>query len=238
MSGVRGTIVTLGGGGFSMSEDGSSRIDEHLLALTGTERPRVCFVPTASGDDAGYAARFLEAFGDRADATVLSLFCREPWGYRDPSLLAAQDLIYVGGGSTLNLLALWRLHGLPAILRDAAEAGTVLCGISAGMNCWFEASSTDSYGPLEPLADGLGLLPGGACPHYRGESTRRLLLHEWVGAGTFPATWAVDDHAAMVWRDGEVTEVIAEKAGATAWRVERDARGRVQETPREARLLD
>lgn len=218
----RGTIVTLGGGGFSESEDGSSRIDDLLIELTGRERPRVCFVPTASADDADYSARFAAAFAGRAETGVLSLFGRDPWGYRDPALLLEQDLIYVGGGSTVNLLALWHRHDLPAILERAVAGGTVLAGISAGMNCWFEASSTDSFGPLEPLPEGLGFLPDAACPHYHGEPTRRPLLHEWVAAGRFPATWAVDDGAALVWRDGELIEAVSEDDGVGAWRVTRE----------------
>ena len=112
-----GTIVTLGGGGFSMSADGSSAIDDHILGMTGRSRPRVCFVPTASGDADSYSERFEAAFAGRAETSVLSLFCREPWGYSDPQVLLDQGVIYVGGGSTANLLAVWRLHGLPSVLQ-------------------------------------------------------------------------------------------------------------------------
>lgn len=218
---ARGTIVTLGGGGFSMSEDGSSLIDDHLLELTGAGRPRVCFVPTASGDAVGYGERFERAFAGRARTSVLSLFCQEPWGYTDPEMLLDQDLVYVGGGSTANLLAVWRHHGLPDVLRRAAGQGTVLAGISAGMNCWYEASSTDSYGPLAPLRDGLGFLPGGACPHLLGETERRGSLRRWVASGELPTTWAADDHVALVWRDGTLVEAVGEAEGRPAFRVER-----------------
>lgn len=218
---VRGTIVTLGGGGFSMSEVGRSLIDDHLLALTGTARPRVCFVPTASGDSPDYGQRFEQAFAGRALTSVLSLFGQDPWGYTDPSMLLDQDLIYVGGGSTANLLAVWRHHGLPDVLRRAAGQGTVLAGISAGMNCWFETSSTDSYGPLAPLLDGLGFLPGGACPHLLGEEERRSSLRRWVASGEMPMTYAADDHVALVWRDGVLVEAVGEATGHPALRVER-----------------
>ena len=217
---VRGTIVTLGGGGFSMSDDGCSLIDDYLIQLTGAERPKVCFVPTASGDSPTYCERFQQAFAGRAQTSVLSLFGQDPWGYTDPSMLLDQDLVYVGGGSTANLLAVWRHHGLPDILHQACAQGTVLAGISAGMNCWFQASSTDSYGPLAPLRDGLGFLPGGACPHLLGEEDRRASLRRWVATGQMPMTYAADDHVALVWRDGAFVEAVSEAEGHPALRVE------------------
>lgn len=205
-----------------MSDDGSSRIDDQLLELTGTHRPKVCFVPTASGDSPTYSARFEQAFEGRADTSVLSLFGADPWGHNDPQMLLEQDVVYVGGGSTANLLAVWRYHGLPDILRQAAAQGTLLAGISAGMNCWFEASSTDSFGPLAPLRDGLGFLPGGACPHLLGEEHRRSSLRMWVASGEMPTTHAADDHVALLWRDGELIEAWGEDQGRLAFRVERD----------------
>lgn len=216
-----GTIVTLGGGGFSMSEDGSSLIDDQLLTMTGVEKPKVCFIPTASGDAVDYCERFEAAFTGRASTSVLSLFAQDPWGYTDPRMLLDQDLIYVGGGSTVNLLAVWRRHGVPEILRQAARQRTLLAGISAGMNCWFEASSTDSYGPLAPLRDGLGFLPGSACPHLLGEPGRRESLREWVASGELPTAHAADDHVALVWRDGEFVEAIGEAPDRLALRMER-----------------
>lgn len=233
---MRGTILTLGGGGFSMSEDGSSAIDDYLLDLTGRARPRVCFVPTASGDAADYARRFEEAFDGRAETSVLSLFCRDPWGYRDPEVLLEQDVVYVGGGSTANLLAVWRLHGLPDVLARAAEGGAVLAGISAGMNCWYDASSTDSFGPLAPLGDGLGMLPGSACPHYLGEEHRRGRFHAWVADGTLPGGHAADDGVALLWRDGDLVEAVAEVDDGLAVHVAREG-DRAVETRLDVRRL-
>lgn len=216
---VRGTVVALGGGGFSMSDDGGSAIDDHILAMTGVDRPKVCFVPTASGDSTTYGRRFTEAFAGRAETTVLSLFGNDVYEYGDPRMLLEQDVVYVGGGSTANLLALWRLHGLPEVLREAAASGTILAGISAGMNCWFDASSTDSFGPLAPLPDGLGFVAGSSCPHYLGEPGRREKYLGWVGAGVLPEGYAADDFTAIVFRDGEVVEAIAERDGRSAHRV-------------------
>jgi peptidase E len=141
---MKGTIVAIGGGGFSMSDDGSSAIDDYVLELTGKPCPRVCFVPTASGDADGYSQRFEAAFADRADASVLSLFCHQPWGYSDPNMLLEQDVVYVSGGSTANLLAVWRLHGLPEVLETAAGNGTVLAGVSAGRSTYGGSVPADS----------------------------------------------------------------------------------------------
>ena len=178
----RGTIVALGGGGFSMSETGESAVDDELLLMArrrtsaeicrstsagvsrrndASELTRVCFVPTASGDSRDYIERFEAAFEGRAQTHVLSLFGQSPWDFQDPAMLLGMDLIYVGGGSTANLLSLWRRHGVDELMKTAAAGGTILAGISAGANCWFDASSTDSFGPLAPLNDGLGFLRGG-----------------------------------------------------------------------------
>lgn len=231
-----GTVLALGGGGFSTLA-AASAIDDHLLSLTGTDDPRVCFVPTASGDADSYVESFLAAFEGRDRTSVLSLFCHDPWGYLDPSMLLDQDVVYVGGGSTANLLAVWRLHGLPEILRAAAAQGTILAGISAGMNCWFDASSTDSYGPLAPLPDGLGFLPGSACPHYLEEEDRRERYLGWVASGVLPPGYGVDQHAALVFRDGELVDAIAEEPGHAAYRVERTPEGGASETELVLRVL-
>lgn len=222
----RGTIVTLGGGGFSTLGD-DSRIDDFLLGLTRKISPKVCFVPTASGDDRGYIERFEAAFEGRATTSVFSLYGKDDkdsW-FSEPQGLMENDIIYVGGGSTANLLALWRLHGVPEVLRKAASGGVILAGISAGMNCWFQASSTDSFGPLAPLQDGLGFLRGSSCPHYLGEEHRRKRYLGWVATRQLPGGYAADDHTALVFRDGNFVEAITEEAGHPAYRVQhrRDA---------------
>jgi peptidase E len=140
------------------------------------------------------------------------------------SFVLAQDVIWVGGGNTASLLAVWRMHGLDVVLREAWEAGVVLCGVSAGMNCWFEASTTDSFdlAHLAPLHDGLGLLPGSACPHYDGEPQRRPLYRGLVESGAFPPGHAADDAAALVFEGTTVREVVCTQAGSTAYRVTAD----------------
>src|SRR5438067_4418543 len=190
-------IAALGGGGFSM-EPRNLRLDRWLLSLTGKRRPRVLFVPTASGDSVRYIARFHRAFGrHECEPEHLQLFNR---GVRDlRSHILRQHVVYVGGGNAANMLAVWRVHGLDAILREAYENGTLLCGVSAGANCWFESSLTDSFGrPLRPLHDGLALVPGSFCPHYDGERDRRAAYRRFVGRGELPAGWGAEDGVAVL----------------------------------------
>ena len=195
-------------------------LDLHVLSLARQSNPRVCFLPTASGDVEGYCLRFHRAFSAlECRPSDLPLFQREVSDLRAHVL--EQNVIYVGGGNTANLLAVWRVHGLDVVLREAWEQGVVLCGISAGMNCWFEASVTDSFASdrLAALPDGLGLLPGSACPHYDGESERRPTYHRLIAEGALPAGLAVDDGAALVFAGTELHEVIASRADVAAYRV-------------------
>ena len=233
---MSGAIVALGGGGFSEEPD-NPLLDEFVLGLARRERPRVCFVATASGDSERYVANFYRAFAEHdCHPADLALFDRKVSDLR--GYLLEQDVIYVGGGNTLSLLGVWRAHGVDAILRDALDAGAVLCGVSAGMNCWFEASVTDSFGPrLAPLHDGLGFVAGSACPHYDSEEQRRPVYHRLVAAG-FPDGYAADDGAALHFAGSdELAEVVASREGARGYRVERRADGAAVETALATRYL-
>ena len=226
----------MGGGGFSMEAD-NPLLDDFVLSLARRTPPRVCFVATASGDAPTYVADFYRAFAGRAcRPSDLPLFGRRIADLRAHVL--GQDVVYVGGGSTANLLAVWRAHALDRVLTEAWHAGVVLCGISAGMNCWFEESVTDSLDPgaLAALKDGLGLLRGSACPHYDGEEQRRPAYRRLVAEGELRDGWAADDGAALVFSGEQLDEVVASRAGAAAYRVERTAEG-VTERRVEARLL-
>ena len=226
-------IVALGGGGFSMEPDNPA-LDDYILSLARTSRPKVCFVPTASGDSETYCLRFYAAFARRnCAATHLPLFERASQEVR-PFVLD-QDVIYVGGGNTANLLAVWRVHGLDAILREAWTRGVVLCGISAGSICWFEAGVTDSFGPtLQPLRNGLGFLPGSNCPHYDGEPQRRPTYRLLIADG-LPPGYAADDGCALHFIGTNLHRVIASRTGASAYRVEM-VDGKVTETVIPAKL--
>ncbi|HEY6052766.1 MAG TPA: peptidase E, partial [Gaiellaceae bacterium] len=185
----------------------------------GAARPRICFVPTAVGDQTEGIARFLERWEGLGDLSLAKFF---PWPRPDlrGEHLLAQDVVVVSGGNTANMLAIWRLHGFDALLREAWERGVVLAGGSAGMICWFEASLTDSYGPqLEGMRDGLGFLAGSACPHYDGEELRRPRFRELVDGG-FPAGVAAEDGVALHYEGTELAEVVTCRPGARAYRVE------------------
>jgi dipeptidase E len=226
-------IIATGGGGFSM--DSTTLMDDFVLSLTHKRRPKICFIGTASGDSEGYIAKFNAAFGKkRAVASHLPLFNRNQ---TDPAaFLFSQDIIYVGGGNTANLLAVWRVHGVDKILRRAWKNGVVLCGLSAGMICWFEGCVTDSFGPLAVLKDGVGFLPGSACPHYDGERMRRPTYQSLIRGGKLPAGYAADDGAALHFVGRRLKEVVSSRPGAAAYRVERMGRN-VVETKLKARYL-
>jgi peptidase E len=187
-------------------------------------------VPTASRENPELLVLFYERFRGRAECTHLRFFPWPPVGLRELAL--EQDVILVGGGNTANMLAIWRVHGFDRILREAWENGTVLCGTSAGMICWFEAGVTDSFGPeLEGMRDGLGLLAGSACPHYDGEERRRPVYKKLVG-DDFPPGYAADDGVALHFAGTKLAEIVTCRPGAAAYRVEREG-----ESPLDARLL-
>jgi dipeptidase E len=210
-------------GGFCLG----SRLDDVVLELSGS---RVCFVPTASAHPETMLVSFYESFAGRAEPTHVAF---NPWPREDlREHVLAQNAIYVAGGNTANMLAVWRVHGFDVLLREAWERGALLCGWSAGMICWFEAGVTDSFGPeLAPMDDLLGLLPGSACPHYDGEGQRRPVYRKLVDEG-FPAGYAADDDVALHFVGTELREVVSQREGARAYRVEPGS-----ETPLDARLL-
>jgi peptidase E len=156
----------------------------------------------------------------------------------DPEdLLLSQDVIFVGGGSVANMLAVWRVHGLDVIMRKAWQAGIVLAGSSAGGICWFEGGTTDSFGrELRAFTDGLGLLAGSYCPHYDSEPGRRPLYHRLIADGTLSSGIACDDGAAAHFTDDTLTELIADRPSASAYRVEGPP-PRITETRLDTRFL-
>ena len=210
--------------------DRESSLDGFMLSLSAVERPRVCFVPTPAGDSDRGIAAFFEAFAAReCEPSCVRLFGMPA---RPVEQLATQDVIYVSGGNTANALAIWRLHGIDVALREAWERGAVLGGVSAGANCWFECCVTDSFGAaLDPLDDGLGILPGSFCPHYDGEERRRPVYRALVDDG-FPAGYAADDGAAFHFVGTELREVVASHQARAA-----TASSPGSETPIDARVL-
>jgi dipeptidase E len=239
MTSVR-QIVGLGGGGFAMEPD-NPLLDDFVLSLARRTPAKLCFVPTASGDSANFLVRFYRAFQGRAALDDLTLIgsAQLPRHPAQTSELEAfvleQDVLYVGGGNTANMLALWRAHGLDRILHRAWEQGIVLAGLSAGLICWFEASLSDSFGQSAALHDGLGLLSGSACPHYDGEPARRELYRVLVAAG-FPEGYGVDDGAALHFEGTGLSQVVTSRPQARAYRLTRTTAG-ISEEPLPTRYL-
>ncbi len=223
-------IVALGGGGFSMEND-SSLLDDYVLSLIGPGRPRVCFLPTASGDADHYVVRFYRRFSAECEASHVSLFRRDQGtgGVEDDlaSHLLAQDLIYVGGGNVVSMLGAWRAHALDTVLRKAWRRGIVLCGPSAGSLCWFEQALSAFHGAPRAVR-GLGLLPYSNCVHYDAEPARRVEYHRFVGDG-MPPGFAVEDGVALHFRGTELARVVSSRRDGSAFLVEPDA-GHVRET--------
>ncbi len=226
-------IVALGGGGFG--GEINPRMHQYLLGLTGRSEPRVCLVPTAVGDNDSLIAAFYKWFApDDCKRSHLTLFMRDIEDLR--GYLLGQDVIYVSGGNTANMLAVWRVHGVDAILREAWEQGIVLCGGSAGSICWFEAGITDSFGPtLAPLHDGLGFLAGSNCPHYDSEPQRRPTYQRCIAAG-FPPGLAAEDHVGLHFVGASLAEIVTARPGGQAFRVEREG-DEALETPLAAQYL-
>jgi dipeptidase E len=217
-------IVAFGGGGFS-TEWGNTLLDDHVLSLTGVERPRVCFLPTASGDADHYVVRFYRAFpATSCEPSHISLFRRET-GVGDPRAhLLAQDLVYVGGGSLVSLLGTWRAHGIDEALHEAWLSGVVLCGGSAGSLCWFaHAVSSFHEGPARRI-EGLGFLPWSNAVHYKEEPGRRTAFVEAIANG-MPAGYGAGDAAALHFVGTELAEVVASRSQAGALYVCADGEG-------------
>jgi dipeptidase E len=237
MRGRTPQIVALGGGGFSMEREGSL-LDDYVLSLTGAARPRVCFLPTASGDADHYVVRFYRRFSPDCDASHVSLFRRDQGtGGVEEDLathLLAQDLIYVGGGNVVSMLGAWRAHGLDEILRKAWRRGVVLCGPSAGSLCWFEEALSAFHGAPRGVR-GLGLLPYSNCVHYDAEPARRGEYHRFVGDGMIDG-FAVEDGVALHFRRTRLAQAVSSRRDGCAYRVQASADG-VVETPLEVSYL-
>ncbi len=210
----------------------------YALELSGAAVPRVCVLNTANGDNQeSYVRMYSMLTQYAARASHLQLFPMP--NVADPQdHLLAQDVIFVGGGSVANMLAVWRVHGLDEIMRTAWEAGIVLAGVSAGAICWFSGGTTDSFGAeLRPFTAGLGMLPGTYCPHYSSEPNRRPAYHAFIADGMLSAGLACDDGAAAHFADTELAGIVADRPGATGYLVQPDGGGDITETALPVRVL-
>lgn len=226
-------ILAMGGGGFSTSV-ADAPLEHYIAGLPAVDHPRICLLPTASGDPDDQIERFHRAFRGLGRLSHLSLFRlgTHPMSPRDH--LLAQDVIYVGGGSLANLLAIWRVHGLDDALREAWERGILLCGVSAGSMCWFEEGVTRSHGRSR-RAQGLGLLPGSNSVHHSSDPERRAFFRCAVLEG-LAAGYAVDDGVGLLFAGTELVEAVSARPGARAYAVQ-EQQGALVETPIVPRLL-
>jgi len=209
-------ILAIGGGGFGgLAKD--TKLEEYLLQQSEKENPKVCFLAQASAEDKQYVAKFYETFTVlKGIPSVLSLFGRVKNDWKEQ--LLAQDIIYVGGGNTRSMLALWREWGVDKVLKAAYENGAILAGVSAGAICWFEQCVTDSVWPLGVI-EGLGLLKGSCCPHYDSEPERRPTFLEKLRLNEIMPGLALEDNTAAHFIDGKIFQVVANKNGKKAYNV-------------------
>ena len=235
-----GHIVALGGGGFMMEPE-NPLLDRFVLSLAPRQPARACFLPTASADPASAIARFYRAFSPRCIASDLTLFDsptlpRRPARSADiAAFLEEQDVVYVGGGNTANLLALWRVHGVDTALRALWARGGVLAGVSAGMLCWFRGGVTDSFGGFERLDDGLGLVDALCCPHWDGEPGRQEVFRRLV-ADRGVAGYAAEDGVGLHFKGTTFVAAVSSRPQASAFALTPTA-GRLTEESLPVRFL-
>lgn len=216
-------VFVMGGHEFDRL-DGNEAVCDHIVGLTGKERPKICLLPTASGDPEDQIARFRRSFGSRGcEVSDISLFRLGANPIDVGAHLLGQDAIYVGGGSLLNLVAIWRAHGIGDLLENCLDRGILICGQSAGAMCWFEYGITSSSGLPAP-AGGLGLIKGSLCVHYHQDPARRVRYLADVAEG-MPAGYGADDQTGLLFVDGEMVEAASFRPGAGIWRVEKGEDG-------------
>lgn len=226
----------MGGGGFTMKERGSA-LDRLVLELTGKRVPKVCFLPTASGDPREQVLWFHERFRlTPCELSDLSLFHLSRDRIDPRELLLSQDVIYVGGGSMRNMLAIWREHRIDTAMSEAWEAGVILAGLSAGAMCWFEGGISMSAGVPEPVP-GLGLLTGSLSVHRSSEPWRLPVYLQAVADGQLPEGYAADDGTALLFAGHELVECVASRPGRGVVQVELRG-GQPAQLPMPIRLLE
>ncbi|MGD6877046.1 Type 1 glutamine amidotransferase-like domain-containing protein [Bacillus infantis] len=211
-------IIAMGGGGFSMEPE-NLLLDQYIIGQSQNKKPKICFLPTASGDQQNYIDRFYEAF-EKMECYPAHLSLFEPNFNDAEEFLLGQDIIYVGGGSTRNMMILWKEWGLDKLLLKCYQKGIILAGISAGSICWFEEGLTDPLnGPLYPIK-GLGILKGSHCPHYDGENKRKPAYRKYIREGLMKPGYAADDGAALHFVNEKIYKTVSSRKKASANYVE------------------
>lgn len=211
---------------------------KYVASLTGKESPRICFLPTATGDAAGYVMRWFETCADLPIKPLVQRSFISSYNQKESfeTVFSSMDAILIGGGNTLNMLAIWKAQGMDTALRNACENGVILGGGSAGSLCWFEQGTTDSRPGALSTLEGLGLIKGSHCPHYHAESQRKPLYWEKIKSGEYKPGYAIDDRAGILFEDGKVKEVVSLDEGNNAYYVSLEG-GEVQEEMLQKKVL-
>jgi dipeptidase E len=200
-------IIAIGGGGGLGNQHPNQLINQYILNQSNKPSPKICFLPQASAESMNYIVNFYQTFCKLgAQPSHISLYGRVEPSWKQH--LLAQDIIYVGGGNTRSMLALWREWGMDLILREAYDQGVILSGVSAGAICWFEQGITDSVWPLGVL-EGLGILEGSCCPHYDDEPERRPAYLGFVKSGTAKTGIALAEETAAHYVNGKLQKIVA-----------------------------
>jgi len=205
-----GQVIAIGGGGFGIK----ANIEEYIISQSNTSKPNICFIPTASAEDKAYTVRYYSTFTKfNCNPTHLNFFQRTP---RLDSLINKQDIIYVGGGNTKSMLAVWKEWKLDKVLLKAYNRGAILCGVSAGSICWFEKGVTDSWASNLNVIDCLGFVKGNNCPHYNSEKDREPSVHKFLNDKIIDSCYASDDGSALHFSNGELKSAVSfyEKANS------------------------
>ena len=220
-------IIAIGGGGFG-SRPGEGIIEKYIIDQSDKKNPNICFIPTATGDDEGYKVNFYSTFSKlNCYSTHLDFFKRTP---NLEDLISNQDIIFIGGGNTKSMLAVWKDWGLSELLKQAYNKGVIMCGVSAGAICWFEQGITDSWASELKIIDCLGFVSGNCCPHYDEEPQRKPSLQNFLNKGILNDSYAIDGGCALHMKDGNPFKAISFNEAKNAYMV-RLEKGKVIEEP-------
>lgn len=212
-------VIAIGGGGFGRTAR-ATEIERYILAQSPKEKPKILFIPTASAEDQRYVVNYYSCFSSLScEPTHLSFFQRTP---NLRSVIAKQDIIYVGGGNTKSMLAVWREWKLDELLLKAYNKGVILCGVSAGAICWFQKGVTDSWASNLNVLDCMDFVSETACPHYDGEKDRRPSVHSMIEEGKIESCYAIEDGAAAHFKDGSFSSVVSFMPDKTVYHVTKE----------------
>ena len=231
---TKGQIIAIGGGGFGRNPKNTT-IEKYLIKQCNVEKPNICFIPTASAEDKGYTVNFYSAFSKfNCSLSHINFFQRTP---RLNSIINKQDIIYVGGGNTKSMLAIWKEWKLDKLLIKAYNKGAILCGVSAGAICWFDQGVTDSWASNLNIIDCLGIIKGCCCPHYDAEKNRRPLVHSFIDNKKIDSCFAIEDEAALHYKNNKLYRSVNFGNNKTSYHV-KDVCGKITETPIKTLDLD